>query len=143
MTWASEPLAPCRLEREFDFLLAVEDVVLRGQIDLWIPKSPENWCWWITKRIGTEGSDYALQLRLYALGSRNVRWPAACRIGPRLCYLRSGRVREVSLAPVDLEAARAVVRELAVAQDRLEFPLKAGEQCHGAAGSTRDCVSRP
>src|SRR5207249_4404603 len=28
-----------RVEREFDFLLAIEDVVLRGQIDLWFEDS--------------------------------------------------------------------------------------------------------
>ncbi len=42
MNWAAA-LRATRLEREFDFLLAVEDVVLRGQIDLWFRGIRENW----------------------------------------------------------------------------------------------------
>ncbi len=121
-----------RLEREFDFLLAVEDVVLRGQIDLWFEESGELVLVdYKTDRDGPTGDgavEYALQLRLYALALKIY----AGRLPDRavLCYLRSGRVREVSLTPADLDAARlAVRRNCATAQDRLEFPMKVGEQC--------------
>ena len=117
-----------RVEREFDFLLAVEDVVLRGQIDLWFEESGELVLVdYKTDRDESAASQYALQLRLYALALKTY----AGRLPDRaaLCYLRSGGVREVSLASADLDAARLAVRELAAAQDRLEFPMKAGEQC--------------
>jgi ATP-dependent exoDNAse (exonuclease V) beta subunit len=120
-----------RLEREFDFLLAVEDVVLRGQIDLWFEESGElvlvDYKTDRHESPGGESAEYALQLRLYALALKTH----AGRLPDRaaLCYLRSGRVREVSLTPGDLDAARQAVRALATAQDRLEFPMQVGEQC--------------
>jgi len=46
-----------------------------------------------------------------------------------LCFLRTGRVTEVSLRREDLDEARRLVRGLAAAQDALEFPLNVGEQC--------------
>ncbi len=128
-----------RLEREFDFLLAVEDVVLRGQIDLWFEESGEL-VLVDYKTDRDESSDYALQLRLYALALETY----AGRLPDRaaLCYLRSGRVREVSITSADLDAARLAVRELAAAQDRLEFPMKEGEQCRRCSFYQGLCPAR-
>lgn len=117
-----------RVEREFDFLLALEDVVLRGQIDAWFEEGGELLLLdYKTDRDESGAAGYALQLRLYALAMARY----AGRIPDRaaLCYLRSGRVVEVSLRKDDLDEARDMVRGLAAAQDRLEFPLKVGEQC--------------
>ena len=127
------------MEREFDFLLAVEDVVLRGQIDLWFEESGEL-VLVDYKTDRDESSDYALQLRLYALALETY----AGRLPDRaaLCYLRSGRVREVSITSADLDAARLAVRELAAAQDRLEFPMKEGEQCRRCSFYQGLCPAR-
>jgi ATP-dependent helicase/nuclease subunit A len=117
-----------RVEREFDFLLAVEDVVLRGQIDLWFEEGGElTVVDYKTDRDETGAAEHALQLRLYALALERY----AGRLPDRaaLCFLRSGNVIEVSLSGADLEDARAAVRALAAAQNALKFPMKAGEQC--------------
>jgi ATP-dependent helicase/nuclease subunit A len=117
-----------RVEREFDFLLAVEDVVLRGQIDLWFEEGGElTLVDYKTDRDEAGAAEYALQLRLYGLALERY----AGRLPDRaaLCFLRSGRVMEVSLSGADLDEARGAVRALAAAQNALEFPMKAGEQC--------------
>jgi ATP-dependent helicase/nuclease subunit A len=117
-----------RAEREFDFSLAVEDVVLRGRIDLWFEEGGELVLLdYKTDKDEAGAAEYALQLRLYALALERY----AGRMPDRaaLCYLRSGRVLEVSLLREDLDGARRAVRGLASAQDALDFPLKAGEQC--------------
>jgi ATP-dependent exoDNAse (exonuclease V) beta subunit len=117
-----------RVEREFDFLLAVEDVVLRGQIDLWFEEGGElTLVDYKTDRDEAGAAEYVLQLRLYALALERY----AGRLPDRaaLCFLRSGRVREVSLSGADLDDARGSVQALAAAQNALEFPMKPGEQC--------------
>src|SRR5581483_7553613 len=117
-----------RVEREFDFLLEIDDVILRGQIDLWFEENGELILIdYKTDRDESSAPAYALQLRLYALALENY----AGRLPDRavLYYLRSNRSIDISLANADLAAAREAVRHLREAQDRLEFPLKVGEQC--------------
>jgi ATP-dependent helicase/nuclease subunit A len=117
-----------RVEREFDFLLAVEDVVLRGQIDLWFEEGGELILVDYKSGRNEAGADeYALQLRLYALALERY----AGRLPDRaaLCFLRSETVVDVSVSSSDLEDARAAVRALAAAQNALEFPMQPGEQC--------------
>jgi hypothetical protein len=66
-----------RIEREFDFLLAVEDIVLRGQIDLWFEEKGEL-ILVDYKRIvpgargGTACRAYGEQLRLYAMALERI-----------------------------------------------------------------------
>ncbi len=103
-------------------------MVLRGQIDVWFEEGGELVLLdYKTDRDDAGESKYALQLRLYALALERY----AGRMPDRaaLCFLRSGRVAEVSLRQGDLDEARGMVRALATAQDALEFPLKIGEQC--------------
>lgn len=117
-----------RVEREFDFLLALEDVVLRGQIDLWFEEGGELILVdYKTDRDESGATEYALQLRLYGLALERY----AGRLPDRaaLCFLRSGNVVDVSLGGGELEDSRNAVRALAAAQDALEFPMKIGEQC--------------
>ena len=117
-----------RVEREFDFSLAIEDVVLRGQIDLWFEEAGELVVLdYKTDRDESGVHEYALQLRLYALALERY----AGRMPDRaaLCFLRTGRVVEVSRRGEDLDEARRLVRGLADAQDALNFPLRVGEQC--------------
>ena len=75
-----------RSEREFDFLMAVEDLVVRGQVDLWFEEGGEL----VVVDYKTDdvnaaeahqrARDYALQLRLYALAVEP--WPAAPPTAP-------------------------------------------------------------
>lgn len=117
-----------RVEREFDFLLAVEDVVLRGQIDAWFEEAGELVLLdYKTDRDESGAAEYALQLRLYAMALERY----AGRLPQRaaLCFLRSGMVLDVSLRQKDLDEARRSVSALAAAQNRLDFPLRVGMQC--------------
>jgi ATP-dependent exoDNAse (exonuclease V) beta subunit len=117
-----------RLEREFDFLFEIDDVLVRGQIDVWFEEGGELVLVdYKTDRDESAGEGYALQLRLYALALERY----AGRLPDRavLYYLRSNRTAEISLTDADLAAARTAVRELRNAQDQLQFPLKVGEQC--------------
>ncbi|HUS08147.1 MAG TPA: PD-(D/E)XK nuclease family protein, partial [Bryobacteraceae bacterium] len=122
-----------RVEREFDFLIALDDVVLRGQIDLWYegregvvivdyktdqvkgPVDPER------------AASYRLQLQIYALALQEFTGAPVARA--YLYFLRSDQVIEVDLSPLQLEAARETVRRLRWAQNAVEFPLTEGEHC--------------
>jgi ATP-dependent helicase/nuclease subunit A len=117
-----------RRETEFDFLLDLEDVILRGQIDLWFEEAGELVLVdYKTDRDESSATEYALQLRLYALALQRYAGKIPDRAA--LCYLRSGKIVEVSLKEGDLEGARMAVREFSAAQNKLKFPMKPGDQC--------------
>jgi ATP-dependent helicase/nuclease subunit A len=117
-----------RVEREFDVLFAIEDVVLRGQIDLWFEEGGELILVdYKSGRDESRSAEYALQLRLYALALSRY----AGRLPDRavLFYLWSENAVEVSLGEGDLRTAKRKVWELKEAQERLDLALKPGEQC--------------
>ncbi len=121
-----------RIEREFDFQLDCEDVILRGQIDLWFEEGGELVLVdYKTDRDESRAGEYALQLRLYALALERY----AGRVPDRavLYYLRSNRAVEVDLAGPRLREAQDAVRALREAQETLVFPLREGEQCRKCA----------
>jgi ATP-dependent helicase/nuclease subunit A len=117
-----------RIEREFDFMFEIDDVIVRGQIDLWFEQGGELvMVDYKTDRDESAADVYALQLRLYALALERY----AGRRPDRaiLYYLRSNRMVEISVTDADLDAARMAVQELKQAQEQLQFPLKVGERC--------------
>ena len=123
------------VEREFDFVMELEDVVLRGQIDVWFSEGDELVLVdYKTDRLDPDRETerlepYALQLRLYALALRKLTGKL-----PRhalLHFLRSGRTVPIAIDEAALDAAGETVRAVRAEQDRLEFPLKEGEQCKG------------
>jgi ATP-dependent exoDNAse (exonuclease V) beta subunit len=122
-----------RVEREFDFLMAVEDLVVRGQVDLWFEEGGElvlvDYKTDDVKAAETPDRtrDYALQLRLYAMAVERVAGRAPDRA--YLHFLRPDRVVEVDLGPSLIESPEQVVRDFQDAQSRLEFPLNEGERC--------------
>jgi ATP-dependent helicase/nuclease subunit A len=122
-----------RVEREFDFLMAVDGLVLRGQIDLWFEEGGES----IIVDYKTDAvnaneahqraQDYAMQLRLYALAvERMTRRPID---HAWLYFLRPNSPIEVDLRPSLLDSPEQVVREFQEAQDRLEFPMRERRHC--------------
>jgi len=121
------PAHPARLEQEFDFMFAVEDVVLRGQIDLWYEEDGELVL--VDFKTDREESPerYALQLRFYALALERY----FGRLPDRavLFYLRSGRAIEISLDLNDRKSAVKALQELLTAQKNMLFALKEGEHC--------------
>jgi ATP-dependent exoDNAse (exonuclease V) beta subunit len=123
-----------RAEREFDFLMAVEDLVVRGQVDLWFEEGEELVVVdYKTDSISAmeahqRAQDYALQLRLYALAVERVAGRAPRRAW--LHFLRPNTAVEVDLTPSLLESPEQVVRDFQEAQSKLTFPLNEGERCH-------------
>jgi ATP-dependent helicase/nuclease subunit A len=128
-----------RVEREFDFLFYFEDIVLRGQIDLWFEENGELI---IVDYKTDHNSDkdespeaYALQLQIYALALERY----AGRVADRavLYYLRANKAIDVR---IDADAARSAVNAFLDAQDSLDYPMKAGTQCHRCAYFGNGCV---
>jgi CRISPR/Cas system-associated exonuclease Cas4 (RecB family) len=123
-----------RIEREFDFLLGVEDMVLRGQIDLWFEEKGELILVdYKTDAVSTareaeqHAAHYGEQLRLYALALER----AAGRLPDHAYtyFLRPNEAIPVDLTPLALQATLNLVRELRDAQEKLDFPLHTGEHC--------------
>ena len=143
------------VEREFDFVMEIEGMVLRGQIDLWfegdgritivdyktdqvkLPLAPDR------------AKAYALQVQIYALAIRKLtgRVPDAAW----LYFLRPDQEVEIDLSPASLAAAIRGVVAFRNAQDSGQFPLYEGAQCTRCefyqglcpAGTTADTFQRP
>ncbi|HEY2014330.1 MAG TPA: PD-(D/E)XK nuclease family protein, partial [Bryobacteraceae bacterium] len=122
-----------RVEREFDFLMAVEDLVVRGQVDLWFEEGGELAIVdYKTDSVTAveahqRAADYALQLRLYALAVERVAGRAPDRAW--LHFLRPNTAVEVDLTPSLLESPEQIVRDLQDAQESQRFPLRESERC--------------
>jgi len=122
-----------RVEKEFDFLFAIEDTVLRGQIDLWFEEGGEivlvDYKTDDIKReqAGARAEEYAVQLRLYALAIERLagRLPA----GAFAYFLRPNYAVPVSLGHDQLAETRRFLNQLREAQEALQFDLREGEQC--------------
>src|SRR5262249_46051415 len=117
--------AASKIEREFDFVMAVEDVVVRGQIDLWFEEGGEL----VIVDYKTHGGsgtqahqragDYALQVRLYAMGVERIAGRPPERAW--LHFLRPDKAVQVDLGPTLLESPEQVVRDFRTAQESGEF----------------------
>jgi CRISPR/Cas system-associated exonuclease Cas4 (RecB family) len=113
--------------------MAVEDLVIRGQVDLWFEEGGElaivdyKTDSVTAREAHQRAQDYALQLRLYAMAVERVAGRAPRRAW--LHFLRPNTVVEVSLEPSLLEAPEQIVRDFQDAQSKMEFPLNEGERC--------------
>ena len=122
-----------RAEREFDFLMAVEDLAIRGQVDLWFLEGGEL----VIVDYKTDdvtpsqaqqrAQDYAPQLRLYAMAVERTAGRAVDRAW--LHFLRPNVAVEVDLTPSLLDSPEQLVRDFQEAQAKGEFPLNEGERC--------------
>ncbi len=122
-----------RVEREFDFLMALDDLVLRGQVDLWFEEDGElTIVDYKTDSVTAveahdRALDYAMQLRLYAMAVERITGQA-----PRqawLHFLRPNTAIEVDLTPSLLDSPEQMVRDFQEAQSRLEFPMAEADHC--------------
>ena len=122
-----------RIEREFDFLMVVEDVVLRGQIDLWFEEAGElvlvdyKTDEVKTRETAARAQFYAPQLRLYALALERIagRTPARAYV----YFLRPDVAVPVSLERSLIDDPETLVRDFREAQSTVSFPLREGEHC--------------
>jgi ATP-dependent exoDNAse (exonuclease V) beta subunit len=122
-----------RAEREFDFLMALDDLVVRGQVDLWFEEGGEL----VVVDYKTDAvtaaeahhraRDYAMQLRLYAMAVERLAGRPPSRAW--LHFLRPDTLVEVDLSPSLLESPEHLVRDFQEAQSKLEFPLNEGPRC--------------
>jgi hypothetical protein len=114
-------------------MMAVEDVVLRGQVDLWFEEGGELVLVdYKTDDVklrdtGERLEFYAPQLRLYALALERItgRFPDKAF----LYFLRPGVAVPVTLERSLLDDPEQLVREFLHAQSTLNFPLRVGEHC--------------
>ncbi|MCL4851905.1 MAG: PD-(D/E)XK nuclease family protein, partial [Bryobacteraceae bacterium] len=118
---------------ECDFVMSFEGLVVRGQIDLWFEEGGELVLIdYKTDRIDP-GSDprrmaaYALQLNLYAAALQKMRGRPVN--AAYLYMLHANRAVPVSIDKASLDTVRNIVEALRGSQNRMEFPLQAGEQC--------------
>ena len=123
-----------RKEHEHDFLMSVDDVVLRGQIDLWFEhnrklilvdyKTDQ-----VTAPIDADRiRAYELQLQIYALAMQKIVGRAPDQAF--LHFLRPDVLVEVDIRPLAIHTAREAVLELRAAQESLAFPLRTGPHCY-------------
>jgi ATP-dependent exoDNAse (exonuclease V) beta subunit len=120
-----------RVEREFDFILSLDDLVLRGQIDLWFEEGGEL----VVVDYKTDRFDaatraerlahYGLQLRYYAAALERMLGRTVDR--SYLYLLREDVAEPVALGPQDDLIAH--IRRFRAAQETLDFPLREGERC--------------
>jgi ATP-dependent exoDNAse (exonuclease V) beta subunit len=121
------------IEREFDFIAAIEGVVLRGQIDLWFEENGELIVVdYKTDRLKpseaeAKAREYELQLRLYALALAQLAGRAPDRA--YVHFLRVNRSVPVALSPSLFDDPLQLVREFRQAQESLNFPLRPAGHC--------------
>ena len=116
-------LRATRKQHEHEFVIAIEGLVLRGQIDLWFEQNREL----ILVDYKTDQlrkpidprriQAYDLQLRLYSMALEKIAGRAVSRA--YLHFLRPNELVEVDLSPLQLNAAREQVRSFLKAQATL------------------------
>jgi ATP-dependent helicase/nuclease subunit A len=115
---------------EWDFLMEVAGVVLRGQIDLWFEHNRELVLvdYKTDREIDEESmAAYSLQLQLYALALERFLGRTPDRAV--LFLLRHSREIDIDVTPLALSAARDAVHRFRDAQALRQFPLAEGERC--------------
>lgn len=123
------------VEREWDFVMDVDGVVVRGQVDLWFEAGRDLVIVdYKTDRVKSPVDPasvrgYALQIQIYAEAIRRATGKPATR--GLLHFLRTGDQVEVDVSPLARSAALGTVRDLVQAQQRLDFGQRKGEQCAG------------
>jgi len=111
----------------------VEDLVIRGQVDLWFEDGGEL----VLVDYKTDdvtaaeaphrARDYTLQLRLYAMAVERMAGRSPDRAW--LHFLRPNTLVEVDLTPSLIENPEQTVRDFQEAQSALAFPLVEGPHC--------------
>ncbi len=130
---AKQAMRATRKQHEHDFVIAMDGLVLRGQIDLWFEHNRELILVdyktdQMRKPIDSRRVHaYGLQLRLYAMALETMTGRPVTRA--YLHFLRPDELVEVDLSPLELNAAREQVRLFLNAQGSLDYPLNTGDHC--------------
>ena len=132
--------------REQSLLFAVDDHLLRGQIDLWFDDGAERVLIdYKTDHVTAEeaegrAQDYALQIRLYAQALKQAGGKHPDR--GVLYFLRPNAAVDVDVSPGALDEARQTVRDFFAAQSQQSFPLHVGKHCFRCAHYGNLCPAR-
>ncbi|MBI3207940.1 MAG: UvrD-helicase domain-containing protein [Candidatus Solibacter usitatus] len=138
--------AASRSGREYDFLIEMEGLILRGQIDLWFEESGELILVDYKSDRVEPGEEprhalrYGPQLRLYAMALQ--RMAGHLPDHALVWYLRTGAAVEVDLNRTSLIAARRQVIALRESQEHMDFPLREGNHCLRCAFYGGACPAR-
>ncbi len=122
-----------KVEREFDFVMEIQDVVLRGQIDLWFEQAGETIIVdYKTDQVSlpidpARMEAYALQLRIYAVAVEKLTGRLPDHVW--LYFLRPDEAVEIDLSPASIAVTKQAVAALREAQNDLHFPLIEGAHC--------------
>jgi ATP-dependent helicase/nuclease subunit A len=124
--------AAARRELEFDFILDLDGLVLRGRIDLWFDDAERLLIDYKTDRFDPRqepdsASGYIVQAQLYAIALERLDGRRPDRAV--LAFLRHELEIDAPLGEAGLNAARASVTSFRRAQSAVEFPLRPGAQC--------------
>jgi ATP-dependent helicase/nuclease subunit A len=137
-----------RLEHEWDFLFEVDEMVLRGQVDLWFiqPDGRLIVVDYKTDRVAAPIASettqaYELQLQIYAMALEAA-------LGKRvdeawLHFLRPDELVPVDLSPIALGAARESVSRFRLAQSGWDFPTRPAKHCFRCEHFKGLCPARP
>jgi ATP-dependent exoDNAse (exonuclease V) beta subunit len=133
-------------EREFDFLFAIDELVVAGQIDLWFEDRGRL----VLVDYKTDDVDatqaerraraYALQVHLYALALE--RYTGKPVDEAYVHFLRPDVATPVVVDQAAREGAVAAALALRDAQESARFPLNEGEACERCPWFRRVCPSR-
>jgi ATP-dependent exoDNAse (exonuclease V) beta subunit len=135
------------IAHEFDFLLSLEGMIVRGQMDLWFEEDGELVLIDYKTDQVTAGQEhrqafrYGPQMRLYAMALE--RWRKRPVTRAFIFFLRTGVAVPVSLKPERIEEATLQVRQLREAQAKLEFPPREGNHCTHCGYYLGACPARP
>ena len=125
-----------RVEHEFDFMFAIDEVVVNGQIDLWFEeRSGQIIVDYKTDDIAaheaeTRASVYKLQLRYYALAIEKL--TGALPAEAWLHFLRPDVAVRVELSARELAAAKRLVADLEPRRTLWNFRSKRAPTVRGA-----------
>ena len=113
--------------------MSVEDLVIRGQVDLWFEEAGEL----VIVDYKTDAvtaveahqraREYELQLKLYAQAVERIAGRAPDRAW--LYFLKPNTAIEVNLEPSLLDTPEQIARDLQDAQASLQFPMNIAEHC--------------
>lgn len=132
-----------RIEREFDFMYALDGVLLRGVIDLWF--EDDAGIALVDYKTGRDipahtMQAYADQLGFYALALEKLTGRMPERAA--LFLLHQDRTVDVPLNGDTRERCRALLAEWAEAERRQQWPLRPGIQCQWCSFEGEACPGR-
>jgi ATP-dependent exoDNAse (exonuclease V) beta subunit len=132
------------VRREMDFLVEIEDTLLRGQIDLWFDEGlgPVLVDYKTDRHLSAARlRGYELQMRLYAAALQHLMGKQVREAW--LFPLRQPQPHAVDVSAAAIEDALATLRQWRAAERSGNFPLHETEDCRWCPYVSGPCPARP